>query len=179
MYQVAKEYRSSARLNLLLLFWDMWMFWKNKSEIDSRCSALFETKPGLIGWVLDARFKYKRWQTRDVPPADVKDKQVEVAALLEQLEGSTASNIGLPGRVHDQGTVEWHANVTALPSRMFLRHELAIKFVPRPGQSSLPVHCDSHTHLNARTHTHKQNVHLARSGRPHYVLISEHLSICS
>ncbi len=85
MYDVAKEYRSSARLNLLTLGLDMVQFWHRKAEIDSRTLHLNEAGPGLVGWLQDLLFKYKRFQTRDLPPFDKWRVQQELSQCIDDL----------------------------------------------------------------------------------------------
>eukprot|EP00961_Rhodomonas_salina_P260760 3523741-Rhodomonas_salina.2 len=97
MYHVSKEYRSSARLNLATLLWDVLQFGLRKSEVDSRCEKLRSPQPGLRGWFQDLRFKYKRFQTRDLPALDKKSVQVELSKRVDQLEamelGSASKNV--------------------------------------------------------------------------------------
>eukprot|EP00961_Rhodomonas_salina_P300524 3939859-Rhodomonas_salina.1 len=101
MYQVGKEYRSSARLNLLMLFWDIFEFWRGKSEVDSRTNHL---RQGFSGWLDDLRFKYKSFQTRDLPPVDKKDVQIELARRIDELEakelGSASKNVSHSTFIH-------------------------------------------------------------------------------
>eukprot|EP00961_Rhodomonas_salina_P258556 3494262-Rhodomonas_salina.5 len=99
MYQVGKEYRSSARLNLLMLTWDVVDFWCRKAEVDARTNHLGQINDG---WLADLRFKYKRFQTKDLPPVDKKDLQIKLASKIDELEakelGSATKNVSTESR---------------------------------------------------------------------------------
>jgi hypothetical protein len=102
MLHLAKEYRSASRLNVMMLFYDIVMFMIRKKEIDARLANLSlyghptksegrlsskgHTSQTIGTWIDDCRFKFKKWQHKDIPSQPVTDQRIEIEGLLQELE---------------------------------------------------------------------------------------------
>ena len=92
MMQLAKEYRSPSRLNALMLLYDIASFLFRKDDIDQRLAKLVggQKPKTFFAWIEDCRFKFKKFQCRDIPSIAVADQQRSVEALISHLDKQEA-----------------------------------------------------------------------------------------
>ena len=88
MLHLAKEYRSPSRLNAVMLLYDIASFIVRRDEINSRLSKLVggHVPTTWLEWIEDVRFKFKKFQCRDIPSVPVTEQQQLVDTLLHHLE---------------------------------------------------------------------------------------------
>jgi hypothetical protein len=86
----------------MMLFYDIVMFMIRKKEIDARLASLslyylptksegrfsseVHTSQTIWTWIDDCRFKFKKWQHKDIPSQPVTDQRIEIEGLLQELE---------------------------------------------------------------------------------------------
>jgi hypothetical protein len=91
-----------------MLFYDMAMFMIRKKEIDARLASLslyylptksegrfsseVHTSQTIWTWIDDCRFKFKKWQHKDIPSQPVTEQRMEIEGLLQQLEKEQAQS---------------------------------------------------------------------------------------
>ncbi len=106
MLHLAKEYRSASRLNVIMLIYDMAMFMIRKKEIDARLASLslyglptksegrytqrssseVHASQTMWTWIDDCRFKFQKWQHKDIPSQPLTEQRIEIEGLLQELE---------------------------------------------------------------------------------------------
>jgi len=97
MFHIAKEYRSPSRLNVIMLLNDVVIFIMKRKEINARMRQLQETPGvGIFGWYEYLRFKFRKFQSGDLPALGEKERLRYLTAELSQvskLEGVEADHM--------------------------------------------------------------------------------------
>jgi hypothetical protein len=112
MFHMAKEYRSTSRLNVVLLTYDVSVFWWTKKEIDSRLKKLIgQRMPGLRSYIEDVRIKFKKFQCRDLPAVDIAEQKHKYEEAIELL-GQDDSEASLDARVFKRIKQSFHKELS-------------------------------------------------------------------
>jgi hypothetical protein len=94
MFQIAKEYRTPSRLNVLMLLNDVIRFVARYSEVKARMRQLQEKPtPGIFGYYVDLRFQFRKFQCNDLPQLEEAEMLRDLLARIQQvtmLEGVQA-----------------------------------------------------------------------------------------
>jgi len=94
MFHIAKENRSPSRINAILLVYDLLMFTWTKDEVDARMKTLVgKSGSGSWRWVTETRFKFKKYQMRDLPNIELKEVQKELQHDIAECEALQATQI--------------------------------------------------------------------------------------
>lgn len=100
MYYIAKEYRSPSRLNVIMLIADVVNFLRNIDEVDRRTKKLLakqSTDFSTRGYLEGLRFKFRKFQSRDMPAFEKAEIQRELQKRIQELEEREGQGTGRRG----------------------------------------------------------------------------------
>jgi hypothetical protein len=100
MFNMAKEYRSPSRLNVVMLTYDFIVYLWTKKDVDSRLNKLIGQRiPGWTSYFEDLRVKFRKFQCRDLPAVDIAEQKKKIEAAIEVLGQDDSEEACIDARV--------------------------------------------------------------------------------
>jgi hypothetical protein len=100
MFNMAKEYRSPSRLNVVMLTHDFIVYLWTKKDVDSRLNKLIgQRMPGWKNYLEDLRIKFRKFQCRDLPAVDIAQQKKKIEAAIEMLGQDDSEEAFIDARV--------------------------------------------------------------------------------